>query len=672
MARSSACGRLTVLCCAVVTSGWLDAPAPLAAAEDRALLLDAMFQDHAVLQRDRPIAISGYGQPDERVTVTLNGHSVTASADASGRWQAELPPQAAGGPYELTAAGSAGERRTIGDLLIGDVYLCSGQSNMELPVARTLNAEREIQQAASDSIRLLSIAHAASPAPRDRFTPRPAWRRAAPDTVGDFSATCYYFARELQKTARVPLGLIHSSWGGSNIEAWISADGLLRMGGFDQQVELLSLYARDEAAAIRRLGEIWEAWWRSRVPTPAGDEPWRSRSAQSWRGVPQLANWKTWGVPELADFDGMVWFRRAVSLSEAQAGQAATLSLGAIDEVDQTWVNGQAIANTFGWGVPRDYTLPAGVLSAGDNLIVVNVLSTWASGGMLGPAESIRLRFADGSELPLGEGWQYRMAPPDLESPPRAPWHTIGGLSTLYNAMIAPIGPYGMRGVVWYQGESNAGAAEAYEVQLAGLMADWRRAFGPELPFLVVQLPNFGRPLAAPAASGWASLRDAQRRAVLRDRRAGLAVTIDIGDRHELHPPNKQEVGRRLARAARHVVYGEALSPSGPVPASVERDGSQVVLTFGDVEGRLVTYSAAHPIGFELCGAAQASCRFVRAAALDGNRIVLDDTGASSPATRVRYCWGDAPICNLYDESELPAGPFELPIGTSPAPTTGK
>jgi sialate O-acetylesterase len=490
--------------------------------------------------------------------------------------------------------------------------------------------------------------------------------RRCPGHGCDFSGTCFYFARELQKTVEVPMGLIHSSWGGSNIEAWISARGLETIGGYGEQIELLRLYTRDRPAAVARLGEAWEAWWRAHAPAPAGEEPWRANGDDGWADVPAaLGDWKTWGVRELATLDGMVWFRRRVTLTAAQAAQPMTLTLGGIDEVDQTWVNGRPIGNTFGWGTPRTYELPPGTLHEGDNLIVVNVLSTWDKGGMLGPPEAIALHSGDGTVIPLGSGWRYKPVPPIVGLPPRGPWHAIGGFTTLYNAMIQPVGPYGVRGAVWYQGESNTGEPDSYERLLRGLIADWRGTFGPELAFLVVQLPNFGPAPTAPVESGWASIRDAQRRAVAEDAHAGLAVTIDAGDRNELHPPNKQEVGRRLARAARHVVYGEAISPSGPVALTAKREAEAVVVTFGDIEGRLVAYSAADPTAFELCGAEQASCRFVRAA-IDGGRVVIrgDNSASALAATRVRYCWGGGPICTLYDESGLPAGPFELPIAS--------
>ena len=638
------------------------APCSAADAEAKRPLLDAMFQDHAVLQRDRPIPLWGNAGPGDQITVTFNHGEVRASADPTGRWRATLPPVSAGGPFSLSVRARSGANQAISDVLVGDVWLCSGQSNMELPVSNTLDAAREIAGSANASIRLLTVSHATSPTPLDRFPVAVAWSVAEPKSIRDFSAACYYFARELQKSVPVPMGLIHSSFGGSAIESWLSEAGLRGLGGFSERLDLLRVYARDADAGNRGLADLWEGWWRAHAP--AGSTPWTAAAGDTvnWRAVPEpMRDWKTWGVPELANHDGMVWFRRTVSLSAEQAAGAAALSLGAIDEVDETWVNGRAIANSFGWGTERTYPLPAGVLRAGDNSIIVNVLSTWDAGGMYGPTDHMALRFADGSSVPLGGHWLYQFVPESMGYPPRAPWESISGLTSLHNAMIAPIEPYGLRGVLWYQGESNAGSAAQYQVLLPALMRDWRREFGVELPFLVVQLPNFGAPAAAPIASDWANLREAQRRAVAGDPHAALAVTIDIGDRHELHPPNKQEVGRRLARAARHLVYGERLSPSGPRASSARRERQGIVVVFADVDGRLVAYSAADPIGFELCGATQASCRYVKARMQPDGGVLLEPADVESP-TRVRFCWGDAPVCNLYDESGLPAGPFELDI----------
>jgi sialate O-acetylesterase len=624
-------------------------------------LLNEMFQDHAVLQRDRPIPVWGEARAGEQVAVSINTTTVRARADAAGHWRAALPAMPAGGPYSLSVRAQSGGSRSVADLLIGDVWLCSGQSNMEFPLSSSLNASREIKGSGNNLIRVLTVARASNPTPLDHFTSPVAWQAAEAEAIKDFSAVCYYFARELQKSVSVPLGLIHSSWGGSGIEAWIGDAGLRAAGGFDERLDLLRLYARDSDAGNQRLAEGWERWWRAHAAP--GSTPWRAveDDSKDWRALPEpMRDWKTWGVPELANHDGMVWFRRTVTLSPGQASGAAALSLGAIDEVDETWVNGRAVGNSFGWGTERTYTLGPGVLHAGENSVVVNVLSTWDAGGMFGPTDHMALRCADGSLVPLGGQWRYQFVPDSMGYPPRAPWQSIGGVTGMHNAMIAPIAPYGIRGVLWYQGESNTGDANRYQALLAGLMAEWRGEFGAQTPFLIVELPNFGAAPSAPVASDWASLREAQRRAVAADPHAALAVTIDIGEVHDVHPPNKQEVGRRLARAARHLIYGESISASGPVPLGARREDSRVVVTFDGIDGMLVAHSGTRPIGFELCGSGQASCRFVDAT-LESNRVLLDPAGESA-ASRVRFCWGDTPVCNLSDRSGLPAGPFEIPI----------
>jgi sialate O-acetylesterase len=633
----------------------------VAAAPQPQPLLNEMFQDHAVLQRDRPIPVWGEAPPGDQITVSIASNTVRVRVDASGHWRAALPAMPAGGPYALSVHTQSGAAQSVSDLLVGDVWLCSGQSNMEFAVSNSLNAAREISGSTDNSIRLLSVAHTTSPAPLEHFAAPVAWRAAEPGTIPDFSAVCYYFARELRKSVPVPLGLIHSSWGGSAIESWLSGAALHTLGGFDERLDLLRLYAHDPNAGNRRLADLWEGWWRARAP--AGSTPWKSTGDDSkdWRDVPQpMRDWKTWGVPELANHDGMVWFRRTVTVTPEQAAAATELSLGAIDEVDETWVNGRPIGNSFGWGTERTYPVPAGVLHAGENSIVVNVLSVWDMGGMYGPVDHMALRWNDGTSVALGGHWHYQFVPESYGYPPRAPWQSIGGLASIHNAMIAPIVPYGLRGVLWYQGESNTGDAGRYQAQLAALMADWRREFGAQLPFLIVELPNFGAPAAAPVASDWASLREAQRRAVANDAHAALAVTIDIGDARELHPPNKQAVGARLARAARHLVYGDPKPASGPVPLGARQDSGKVVITFDGVDGALIAYSTKRPIGFELCGSEQTSCRFVDAA-IQSNRVSLDPADVASP-TRVRFCWGDAPVCNLYDASGFPAGPFEVAI----------
>jgi sialate O-acetylesterase len=659
-AAAPALGRglatVAVACCALLVA----ATGAAAAGDGDDRLLHALFEDHAVLQRDQPIRVWGRAPPDAEVRVSLAQRRVRARADAGGRWEATIPALRAGGPHVLTVS-AGGATQVVRDVLVGDVWLCSGQSNMELQVWRSLDARAEIAGAGSDTIRLLTVPQAGGTVPRDTFAEAVAWQAVTPETLREFSAACFYFARELQKTVDVPMGLVAAAWGGSRIEAWTSGEALRAAGGHDEALDILAAHAEDPVAAAGAWGESWARWWRGRGDVPADDRPWDpSQPARAgWRDAPaQLGAWERWGVPELAAFDGMVWYRATVRLSAAQAAQDAMLLLGPADEMDMTWVNGRGVGSTYDAGTPRAYPLPAGLLRAGENVVVVNVLDTWSEGGLSGPASAHALRFADGATVAL-DGWRYRVAQGDA-TPPRAPWQTASGLSTLYNGMIAPLGRYGLRGALWYQGESNTGEGEAYAAQLRTLRSDWRARFGGALPLLVVQLANFGEPSSTPVESGWAALRESQRRVADEDPRTGLAVAIDIGDRYDIHPPNKQELGRRLARVARHVVYGERLAPSGPVPRTARREGGDVVVAFGDVDGSLVALGAEAPIGFELCGPSAGSCRYA-SAELRGNAVVLRGPAAAQ-ATRVRHAWADNPVVTLFDDAGLPAGPFELAI----------
>jgi len=598
------------------------------------------------------------GQP--WVQVSLAGLKAKTSVDANGKWEVALPSLPAGGPHTLRVSDGVREQ-VVNDLLVGDVWLCSGQSNMELPVWRALDASSELNDPSAPTIRLLTVPQVASAVKRDAFSRPIQWKPVDADALRDFSAACYFFARELQKSVDVPMGLIHASWGGSRIEAWIGADALRRDRSYVETLDVLALYDQDPQAAARRWGELWGKWWQQRVGTPAGDRPWNgtSDSNASWQQAPaSLGAWERWNDPGLVDFNGMVWFRTRVELTAGQAAQDAVLELGALDETDITWVNGQAVGSQYDPGAARRYRLAPGVLKQGQNTVVINVLDTYRDGGMSAPASAYRLAFADGSSAALHD-WQYQRAgegPP----PPNAPWQSAGGVSTLHNGMIAPLGSYGLRGALWYQGESNTGEPEAYGRLLQYLRDDWRSRFGKDLPLLIVQLAGYGVPNAAPSESGWAGVREAQRKFAREDRRTGLAVALDLGDRYDIHPPNKQEVGRRLARVARNIVFGHALEPSGPTVESARREGAAVVVRFKGAGSGLVAYGAAGPIGFELCGQGPGTCRYADAR-IQGDQVVLRADTAWQVA-RVRYGWADNPIITLFDGNGLPAGPFELAI----------
>ncbi|WP_199848888.1 sialate O-acetylesterase [Sphingomonas sp. STIS6.2] len=620
--------------------------------------LDGVLTDHAVIQRGQPIALTGEAAAGETVMITLAGRSVTGKADRAGRFAAELPALDAGGPYDLTIAAQSGAA-VLHDVLIGDVYLCSGQSNMELAVSEAQDLIPDAHAPVDAGLRLLTIPKRAAATPVARLDDAVRWTVAGPTSQPAFSAACFYMAQALRRSAAVPIGAIHSSWGGSRISAWMS-DPALRQAGLGDQADLLALYARDPAAANRRAMTLWETWWRTGSGDAVGREPWQPGATLDWQAVPAMTNFETWGIADLASYNGMLWYQRSVKITAEQARGPATLVLGTIDDADRTWVNGIGVGGSSLASQSRVYALPVGTLKAGRNVITVNDDDVYAYGGMTGPADTMRITFGDGSSVPLGDGWRYAKARRIAGSAPRVPWDDINGAGTLYNAMIAPLGRTRVAGIAWYQGESDTGIP-GYDQRLTALIADWRTRLGsPQAGFAIAQLAGYGAPSFAPGESGWATVRDAQRRVAAADRHAGVAVTLDIGDALDIHPGEKHAVGQRLAQVMRAAVYGERIAPSGPAIARAQRAaGGGVALDFSGVTGALHAKSAREAIGFELCGAAAASCRYASGTVV-GSQVTLPGDG--QPVTRVRYAWSDAPAINLVDDAGLPVGPFETPI----------
>ena len=631
----------------------LSAAAALQAAE-----LAEVFGDSMVLQRDQPITLRGTATPGEAVSITLGGTVRSGEADDNGNWNITLPALPAGGPHELVLRGADASVLSLLDVLIGDVWLCSGQSNMHFPASAASGKGRDAFDTRA-SIRLFTVPQHSHPAPQAGFEGRPEWRIADAESIPGFSAVCFFFALELQKSNQVPIGLIHSSWGGSQIQAWMSAGALGKAGGYDEQLAMLATYASDTRAGSAQFAALWQEWWERTVS--ATERPWEptAKNPDGWSAIPGMQDWKTFGDESLAGHNGSVWYRKTFELDQSEAKRDAHLHLGGIDEVDVTWINGTFVGSQFGWGTERTYEVPNGVLRAGENLLVANVLSTWDSGGLLGPEEIVRLEFEDGRQHGLAEGWQYRKVSLEHGLPPRAPWESIGGLSGLFNAMIAPLQGLRLTGALWYQGETNAGRPEPYAGLLGAMIEDWRERFG-SLAFLVVQLPNFGSLLPRPSESGWAAIRDAQRRAALADPDTGLVVTIDAGDNFDLHPANKPVIGRRAAEVARAMLFGDEGVVDGLAPSHVRRSGEGVVLEFDPAVDALVVIGDSRPVAFELCTDEPSGCEYAEAR-LEGNRVVLSGPEGSG-ATRVRHCWADAPICNLYGKSGLPVGSFEATI----------
>lgn len=618
-------------------------------------VLDPLFGDHAVLQRGRPIAVRGTAGAGERVTVTLGTATATGQADRAGHWRVELPAMPAGGPHRLTVTGADGARASSDDILVGDVWLCSGQSNMEWPLRRSLQGEDAAAGSADPQLRLLTVTRNGAREPL-RALGGARWQAASPTTTPDFSAACYFMVRALRASQNVPIGAIAASWGGTQVRAWTSADQIAAIG--DQDARLFALYQRDPGAAEAQMAPMWQRWWRDQARGAAGAEPWIDSSRLAWTAVPAISLWENWGG-RLANFDGMIWFRKRFTLSAAESERGATLELGAIDDMDRTWVNGRAVGGSGAWDALRRYRIAPGLLRAGENEIIVAAYDGGAGGGFAGPAERLRLLIEGGAAHPLGQGWEYSIVEPNPGAPPTTFWDFPTGFTWLYNGMIAPLGDIGLTGVAWYQGEADVGQPGRYADRLAAMMASWRRQFrAPDLPFLIVSLANFGAPQLRPQASGWAALREQQRLAVRRDPRAALVIAMDLGERDDIHPGNKVEVGRRLARAARRLAYG-ASDPVGPEPVRARRTQAGIVVELTGVTGALHSWSGSRALSVELCGAPQESCRYADAV-VEGMTLRIADDGR--PATRVRHGWADAPVTNLYDEVPLPVGPFELPI----------
>jgi sialate O-acetylesterase len=524
---------------------------------------------------------------------------------------------------------------------------------MEYPLRRALNGDGEVQSAADPQLRLIKVPQQLSAEPQARFAKAPEWQQSSPDSARDFSAACYFMVRELRASEKVPIGAIDDTWGGTPIRAWMDEEAVRSSGGADV-ARIVDLFRSDPAAAVRQFGGEWGEWWRKQTGDKPRQEPWNASDRLTWKPVPSLAYWDSWG-PQWKAWIGSMWARERVTLTAAEATQPATLSLSAVDDLDQTFVNGVPVGGTNDPSNPRAYPIPAGVLKPGTNEIMVFARNVWGQGGFKGPADQFALKFADGHSKPLTSGWEYSRIADAVGQPPVAPWMGSSGVSTIYNAMVAPLEPLQLKGVAWYQGEADVGQP-GYDRRLAAWMRNWRTQFkDPQLPFLIVGLAGWGKPVSHPVESGWAALINEQRLAAERDRHAALASAIDLGEPNDIHPANKQEVGRRLALAAQKIAYRDG-GTVGPLPISATRQGNSIVVAFTKP---LQVLSGANADAFELCGPSAGSCRYADAR-VSGSSVTIASDG--QPVSRVRYAWADYPIVNLYDFDLLPAPVFELAV----------
>jgi len=618
----------------------------------RALALPRLFASGMIVQRDVAIPVWGWGAPRAEVRVSLDGVSRSATVAGDGTWKVTYPALHAGGPHEIVVRSGA-DSVVVRDILAGDVWVASGQSNMEFPVANVNGAASEIAAAHDSRVRQFKVPTTFAPAPESDLAGGE-WSPADSEHVGSFSAVAYFFARDLRKTMDVPIGIINTSWGGSRIEPWMSRAAL----GLDE-ASWRRLWDSEQRAQQRsvetmraKIGELpkvdaglvdGRAVWAD----PALDE-------SRWQPITVPSLWEQAGYP---DMDGIAWYRTTFELTADDAARGVRLGLGAIDDADISWVNGVEIGRTNNYAATRVYDVPASALKAGRNVIAVRVQDGGGGGGIYGDPSAIFVEVG-GARRPLTAPWKFRVGAVSLQADGQ---HINKVPTVLYNKMVHPLLPFPIKGVIWYQGESNADSvadAVKYRALFAKMITSWRREWGlGDFPFLWVQLANYmAEDSLPPAQSAWATLRDAQT-AALALPKTGQAVIADIGDAKDIHPRNKQEVGRRLALAARHVAYGERIESVGPTHRSHGVRDETIIVRFDHAAGGLVSESPEGKVGgFAIAGADR---HFVWAdARIDGSTVIVSSPQVTKPIA-VRYGWGNNPTrARLYNRDGLPAVPF--------------
>jgi sialate O-acetylesterase len=622
-----------------------------------AVELNPLFQNNAVLQCGTRVPVWGAARDGEKITVTFAGQEVSTVA-TNGVWKIWFEPmKPSATPQTLTVRGDTTSEIT--NVLVGEVWMASGQSNMERqlglrggqkPIA---DWEREVAAANYSEIRQFYVPQTKS------LTAQPTvkgdWSVCSPETVVNFTAVGYFFARDLFAARHVPIGIIHSSWGGTPAEAWTSEVALQKLPDFVPQLTELKQLAADPALAQRETQAKQEAWYEK---VDSGSKPgaaWIAADLDTgdWKTMTLPANWENAGYP---DFDGIFWFRRAFDLPENWDGGDVELHLGAVDDNDTTWVNGAQVGATMGWNLPRVYRVPGNLLKRGANVIAVRVLDTGGNGGLWGGGDAMRLLFNAGgttNSLSLAGSWRCKQSvslttvgwpPSDFSQDPSAP-------TVLYDGMIAPLLPYAIRGVIWYQGEANVGRERQYRTLFPAMIADWRRVWDEgDFPFLFVQI--------APYKDMTPEIREAQLLTLEHTKNTAMAVTIDCGDANDIHPAHKQPVGARLALAARALAYGEKIEYSGPVFDSMNIDGTNAVLYLTHLGGGLVAQDGELK-GFTLAGADKVF--HPAQAKIVGETVVVNSVEVPQPVA-VRYGWANVPEGNLFNRAGLPASPFRTDV----------
>lgn len=613
--------------------------------------LAGIFSDNMVLQRDAPVKIWGWADKDENIKVKFNGQKLNTRAKKNASWEITLSPTVFGGPYTLEVIGK-NNKIQLENILVGDVWLCSGQSNMEWTVKQSANAEKEIADANYPEIRSFRVPKDIKNRLLDNFKGR--WDMCSSSTAGDFSGVAYFYARELYRELHIPIGIINASWGGTDIETWISSGTFIALPANIKKIYYPEVMDNIDKYISKNNGSK-EAFFNALANDPALEEKWYNPSFDSSTWL-EIDVPKEWAATPLALVDGHVWFKYEISIPAELAGLPATLSLGTIDDVDITWINGVKVGTNTGWDTPRVYNIASGVLQAGKNDITVRITDNGSSGGMWGQPDDINLKIHKKNVVySLVGKWKYKESVSNskykvLEVTPNMVY------SSLYNTMINPVTKFRIKGVVWYQGENNVGRAYDYRTLFPAMINDWRNKWGYEFPFYWVQLANLYPLNEKPVESDWAELREAQTM-TLSLPKTGQVVICDIGNPNSIHPTNKQDVGRRLARIAFNKDYGkDSLIYSGPTFRSIEKQGNKMVITMDAHGSELVAHNKyGYLEGFVV---ADEDKKFEWAKAyIKGDKIIVYNDSIDNPIA-VRYGWANNPGGNLFNKEGLPATPF--------------
>ena len=616
-----------------------------------------IFGDHMVLQRDMEVAVWGWGDSGEHVTVHGNwapDEARTTVTGSDGRWSLRLQTPRPGGPYTLTVKGN--NEIVFEDVMVGEVWVCSGQSNMEWRVSNTNDAQAEIAAAKYPHLRIFDVRNAISKTPAEDVAG--SWAAVTPESIPNFSAVGYFFGREIQGQMGIPVGLIGTNWGGTVAESWTSREGLAPYEEFAPAIDHID---KTLAEGTSSENARQRAWWAHFEAEEAG------MSGQWMATRLDTADWKEATLPGLykdfgfGSFDGCMWYRRSVTVPAELSGQDLVLELGAVDDMDLTFLNGKLIGSTQVAGrhaAARSYSIPAKAVNAGrSNVITVCCVDTGGAGA-IGLGSQMRLRAKGskaGSGFDLAGTWRAKPGSTmgDLGGFPRGDWFHANYVTALHNGMIAPIVPFGIRGAIWYQGESNRSRAAQYRRVFPGMIQDWRDKWGiGDFPFYFVQLApyNYG-----PGDKGeLAELREAQSMTLDLLPNTGMAVTMDIGNVGDIHPRNKQDVGERLALWALAKVHGVSdLAYSGPAYQSMVVVGDSARLHFEHGAGLSATGGA--PANFTVAG--EDRVFHPAEAVIDGETLLVRSDAVAHPVS-VRYCWGTTDVGNLFNGAGLPASSF--------------